>query len=421
MHLSLPLRSFILLPYFVLIIAGLLVPSDGGHGLLSIKSLAFIATTFTIFLYLCSCRKFTPAQVKMFFFLLASLAFFLAWMLISLIYENTPFTSAWDQFKICWLTISVIVISVYLVSEDLISFSTFLKTVIYTNCLYSTLKVTLVLLHIVGVISIWSIVETLGIRFMSMGILGALPRMQTSIDIATPFILFFFLQRKQFGISMNKGFCFYYVLISFAALFLSFSRFLIFVGVLSFLLHAMTLGLSRLMRWVLYFVASCVILVAIIGSDNAYTIIEKRLFSKENRASDKDRVHQIEDLWGEHQEFPLLGKGLGSYVPNNIRDKDILHSYEVQWMAFLMQFGIVGIFFILIGIGVISLKILSRPWTRSKIALFILFLAWLFSGFTNPFLVSLTSGILYTLFLLMGNMMSEQPYMVDNEKRSDLC
>lgn len=401
-QLSIPLKRLLLLPFFLLIISGLLIPSDGGHGILSIKSLAFLSTVGTVILFLFVDKSINRIQFKTICFLLISLTFLLVWMLISLTNDETPLGSAWDQFKIFWITISVFGIATYLVSSGILSFPTLLKVVIYANCLYSTLKMSLVILHVLGVVNLFTVIKILGIRFMSMEILSTLPRLQTSIDIATPFLLFFFLKRKQIGMHLNKYFCLYYLLISTISIFLSFSRFLMFVGLLSIVLHGLTLRLEKIVRIIPIMLFSLIVGIAIIGVENTYTIIEKRFYSKENTGSDLDRVEQIDDLITEHMQFPLFGKGLGSFAENNIRDEDVKHSYEVQWVAFLMQFGLIGISIMLVGIVGLTIKILSRPLNRNKIALFILFLAWLFAGFTNPFLVSLTSGILFTLFYLNG-------------------
>jgi hypothetical protein len=414
-QLSWPLRRVILLPFFLLIICGLLVPSDGGHGILSIKSLAFLSAVVTISLLLLTNKSLNNIQYKTICFLLFSLVFLIGWIFISLAYNETPMASAWDQFKIFWITVSVIAMSLYLVNTNVLSFITLLKTVIYANCLYSTVKIALVFLHIFGVLNIFTVIKFLGIRFMSMDILNTLPRLQTSIDIATPFILFFFLQRKQIGLHLNKYFNRYYLLISALSIFLSFSRFLMFVGLLSVVLHGLTLRFEKVVRIIPAIVLSLILGIAVLGFDNAYAIIENRFFSKASQGSDLDRTEQIIDLMTEHMQFPWFGKGLGSYAENNIRDLDVKHSYEVQWVAFLMQFGLIGISILCVGVVTLSIKILSRPCNRNKVALFILFLAWLFSGFTNPFLVSLTSGILYTLFYLIGIELSQNRKVEDIE------
>jgi len=397
-----PLKSLLLFPYFILIVAGLTVPSDGGHGLLSIKSLSFIATAVGVLLYILLNKKFSIIQFKVVCFIIASMGFLTLWGITSIGYGEISDGNAFDQFKLFFLTVSVVAITIYLVSENIISFATFLKTVLYANFAFSATKISLIILHLFGMIDLWSMVERFGIRVMGMQIVGNVFRFQASIDIATPFLLFFFLQAPLFGISWSKRFRFLYLAISLVAIFLSFSRFLLFVGVLSLILHAVTLRLSTIVRSLPLLVIGLVLGLSWLGLDDAYTVVERRLLSIDNSTSDRIRTDQINAMMEEHETFPFMGKGLGGYATDYIRDDKIRHSYEVQWVAFLMQFGLLGIAAILSALGMIGVTILSLPWTRAKIGLFLMYLCWLLSGFTNPFLISLTSGILYSLFFLAG-------------------
>lgn len=400
------IRTILLIPYFILIIAGLIIPSDGGHGILNIKSLSFLATTLSLILYILLSKKFNIPQFKILCFLFCSLGFFLLWSWVSIVNNEIPSSSAIDQFKIFWLTITVVVISIYLVSEDAISFVTLLKTVFFVNLAYSFSKVLLVVLHLLGLINIWPLFESLGLRFMSMQITGNLFRFQLSNDIVSPYLLFFFLQSKHFGIKWNKSFQMFYLIISIFSIFLSFSRFIILIAMLAVFLHLCTIRMATIIRSIPITLVLLTFLISWIGINTVNEVIEKRFLSAEVLVSDNTRSDQIIALLDEHDRFPLFGKGIGGYTKDNIRDDRILHSYEVQWIAFLMQFGWTGIFLILFPLAVIAMTILSLPVTSSKLALFILFLSWLLAGFTNPFLISLASGILYSLFYLSGKALS---------------
>jgi len=411
------LRSLVIVPYTILIVAGLTVPSDGSHGLLSIKSLAFIFSMLNIILYIIAKKTITSLQLKSLAFLLLSQAFLLTWCFVSLVHNETPLNSTWDQFKIFLLTISVVLATIYLVSENIISFQRMLKTMIYANFAYSFAKLFLVIFHLLGFINMWSVIDKLGVRFMSMGIVGIIPRLQTSIDIATPFFLFFFLQAKNLGIEWKKTFKISFLVISILTIFLSFSRLLLFAGALSLFLHGITLKLETWKKFIPIFTVSLIAAVYLIGVDNVYKIVERRLFSTDTAASDDTRMVQVRALLEEYENYPVFGKGLGGYAENAIRDGKILHSYEVQWVAFLMQFGVVGLTFILFALCLIAVTILKRPFTTAKTSLFVLFICWLLAGFTNPFLISLTSGILYVLFFLTGreiNLQRKQAYEIYN-------
>lgn len=399
---QLTLASFLLLPFFVLIIAGLTVPSDGGHGLLSIKSLSFIGSVLSILIYFCLRKKVNLKQFNLMIFFIISLACINLWGIVGYVIGNTEGPIIFDQFKLFLLTMTVVVITIYLVSDQVITFQTLLKTIILANFFFSTAKISLVFLHILGVLDLWNIVKILGLRIMGMQIIGNVFRFQASIDIATPFLLFFFLQSDRFGIHWKKSFKSIYLIISLVAIFLSFSRYLLFVAMLALCLHFMTLRLSTIIRK-LPLILFCIGLgVFWVGIDNVYSIIEKRVMSFDNSNSDNIRTLQINAMMEEHERYPLLGKGLGGYAESYVRDPQIKHTYEVQWIAFLMQFGILGICIILCALIWIAKEIIYPPFSRTKCGLLLIFLCWLFSGFTNPFLISLTSGILYSLFYLAG-------------------
>lgn len=394
--------SFLLIPFFILIIAGFTVPSDGGHGLLSIKSLAFISSVLSLLLYLSIRKKINWNQFKLLAFFIISLGCMNVWGITGYAIGKTENSIIFDQFKLVLLTVTIVIMTIYLVSDRVITFQTLLKTILLANFSFSTAKITLVLLHIVGFLDLWNIVKLLGLRIMGMQIIGNVFRFQASIDIATPFLLFFFLQSTHFGIQWKKTFKWMYLSISLFAIFLSFSRYLLFVAVLALLFHFITLRLYVMIQKLTVFLICMTIGVLLVGVDNVYTIVEKRVLSIANSNSDNIRRYQIDAMIEEHQIYPLMGKGLGAYAENYVRDTNIKHSYEVQWVAFLMQFGMIGIFLMLIALGFIAKEILSPPFTRTKVGLFVIFLCWLFSGFTNPFLISLTSGILYSLFYLAG-------------------
>lgn len=397
-----PLYPFILFPYFLLMIIGVTMPSDGGHGLLTPKSLLFISSLMGVMIYLLATRQMNISQANTLVFLGVFSSFLFVWLIINLLYGITPPESGVDQFKLFWLTLTVVGLSVYYYEEGILSFSALLKTIVYANCLYSCAKILLVLLHVLGMANMLTIMHKLGVRYMTMAILGNIQRIQTSVDIVTPFLLFFFLHAKKLGIEWRWWFKPFYIITALGAIFLSFSRFLMAVALLGIVLDSFTGRLSAAIRTVTICILLCGVGVWVVGYESAYKIVERRLFSNDNYQSDRTRDDQVKVLLEEHEQFALFGKGLGGYSRELIRDPVIMHSYEVQWVAFLMQFGLFGLTILLIPAALIAVAILNLPITRQKCAVFVMFLWWLSSGLTNPFLISLASGIMYSLFLLIG-------------------
>jgi hypothetical protein len=394
------LSKLLLMPYFVLIGMGLMIPSDGQHGILAPKSLSFVLSAFFFLVYVSLKQKVYFLHLRLLWFFFNLGAFLVFWLLVSLMNDDTTNIARFDQLKLFLVTAFVPLITLYLYEEELISPQQIFKVVIYASFIYALFKVTLVVLHLMHVIDIWKLLRVLGIRFMRMNIYGGLERVQTSVDIATPFLLFFLLQSQRLGLTFSSFFRQAYIFVSITSTFLSFSRYLIFVCGLSFLLYWMTLGLHKIVKIALVLCLLSVVFVCLIGPDTVYKVAERRLFSYDNFQSDQARTSQAETLLKEFHQVPFFGKGLGGYAPDEIRDAELLHSYEVQWVAFLMQLGLVGILILFIPILIIVYSLLKDGFSLVKASFVGIFGLWLLSGFTNPFLISLTSGIIYSLFLL---------------------
>jgi hypothetical protein len=127
---------------------------------------------------------------------------------------------------------------------------------------------------------------------------------------------------------------------------------------------------------------------------------EARFVSDASQISDDLRVEQSKALTAAFLRRPILGAGIGAHTNAVIRDETLSYSYELQWLAFLMQFGILGMsgILLLIGFSARDLVMASHP---AKLWLTLLFLLWLASGFTNPYMTSSFAGGTFSLFLAM--------------------
>jgi len=412
--------SVLFFAYLVMLVLGLILPSDGNHGLFAPKSLAFLATALSFAFYLIAHRTYLREQVKAILLIFFAFAFLIFWYAVGIDQDPLRPSGQYDQFKVFLITLFVPFVSYYMVKQKLISVQRILKTVIYANFAYCSLKVVLMGLHMLHLINLWALLSKFGMRFMSMEIMGNLGRIQTSVDIVTPYLIFFVLQSEPLGFHLSRKFKALYLVVSLISNFLSFSRLLIFAYFISLFLYWMTLRLSSVVKAL---VATSVVLaigIAIATPQKVFQVVEKRLFSSDNYYSDRTRHDQIQAMLGACEENPLFGKGLGGYTASCIRDSLLPHAYEVQWVAFLMQFGLFGLTILLIPIGIIAWKLIEPPITRIKCGFFLLFGLWLVSGFTNPFMISLTSGIIYALFLLAAerlNGRTEEELVQEKPKR----
>lgn len=400
-------RSLFITPYLLLLIAGMMIPSDGSHGIFSIKSLVYISSVIGLTSYVLINGQITLEQTGKMIFFLAALIFLLLWAGISVLRDSTNPGSIYDQLKLLFLTLSVVLMSLYIAGEKLLSYEAFIKTIIYANFAYSVVKLLGIGLYLFGVVDLNSFLTRIGIRYMSMTIYGDVTRLQTSVDIVTPFLLYFVLQSKTLKVEFFPSFKSAFIAVSVLSIFFSFSRFLLAIAAFSFLLHWINLQPARKIGWLAVMTLLAMGIIFWIGLDKIHSAVEMRFFSRSAWTSDAVREMQINSLLAEFKENPILGKGIGSYSERVIRDKMNKHSYEVQWVAFLMQFGMLGLGILFIPVIYIGRQFFSKPFIFVKFSFFLMYLCWLIAGFFNPFLISLTSGIAYALFawtaLRIGN------------------
>lgn len=400
---------FFLIPYFAMIIVGLMSPSDGNHGIMTPKSLSFLGSLLFFLGFIWIKGRATFYQLKMFAFTGAMVTFLMVWLFIGFTNDSLDGGPSLDQFKIFIITIAFVVMTLYAVSESLVLPETIIKVMILSNFTYSLIKLVLILLHFFNIVNMFALMEALDMRFMSMDMTAGLSRFQTSVDIVTPFFILFVLQSERLNLNFSKLFKYIYCIISIFSILFSFSRFLMAVGVCSGFFYCLTLNKKEFLKALTFCSLLIMIFIYSIGIDTFLTIIERRFFSNDSYYSDLTRTQQINALVGQFFEMPYFGMGLGGYVKNFVRDGSIVHSYEVQWVAFLMQFGLIGMGLLLVPIGYIFAQFL-KVFSRVHFSFLALFLIWLLSGFTNPFLISLASGIIYSIFLLAANILNRSKF-----------
>jgi len=123
-------------------------------------------------------------------------------------------------------------------------------------------------------------------------------------------------------------------------------------------------------------------------------------FVRAAESSDTGRTEQARALWGEIKARPILGKGMGAHVATDSRTITQKYSYELQWLAFLMQFGIMGVIGILLLVAastrdLVMAKHPAKPWVL------LLFVLWLLESLTNPHITSSYAGAAFGLFMAM--------------------
>lgn len=386
--------NFIRLSFFLLLAVGIMLPSDGGHGVLSPKSLAFVGAMFSWMFWIVLHPPVKASTQKLLLFFLSSLFVLFTWIVIGSGNDGLAF----DQFKIFLITLSFACMSIYMIQEKCLTFKEFVIFAIGANFIYCLTKTLLAVLHTFHVFNLISLMEKLGLRYMSMEIMGDLGRMQTSVDILTPFILYFVLTSSSWNLSLSKGFKRFYITVAWLSSALSFSRFLLFCALMAHIAFWMTENRKELAASLFKAFLIVMLIIPVVGPEKIYKVVEKRFFSEDNTRSDDVRHEQVHAMMETFEDTPYLGRGLGGYAEKVIRDSRLKYSYEVQWVAFLMQFGLFGMILLLGPIILLLFLILYPPLSRLKASLAVMYMLWILAGFTNPFLISLASGIIYALF-----------------------
>jgi hypothetical protein len=218
------------------------------------------------------------------------------------------------------------------------------------------------------------------------GIGFGLQRLQFPSDIIAPFLIACYVGGKE---KIKDGILLFCIA---TVVFLSFSRFLIAFYLLCTLLRALWIKKADFIT-VLNVVVSAAFVIVFFES------ILSRFASVDTEISDRTRVDQIHYLKIGIKSFPLLGTGIGSEAHDYLRNDKTPYLYEAQWYATTMQMGFIGVFWYVLNL----LLAVYVPLRKNYVAFTVIFLVWVFSGFTNPYLTGLGSAFGLTILLLRCN------------------
>lgn len=111
--------------------------------------------------------------------------------------------------------------------------------------------------------------------------------------------------------------------------------------------------------------------------------------------SDFIRIEQYQYLVSGISDRILLGHGLASYIPFYLRDHVIMYKYELEYLSYIYQFGIIGFILLIGSLIYIFYRIIFNIIKCRKLKLFILlnFLFWGIRPLVNPHFLSSNSGM----------------------------
>jgi hypothetical protein len=406
-------RNLLIFSFNLLTLVALVVP--GGQILgFKIYLVAFILTIFFVVVDLLYITRKFFSKTTFILILLASNLFLLVWLGIGIVSSNATLDGISNSYRLFFMTINYVYISYYLYKNKIIRIFDFFEYIIngaFIFCLIKVIVTACIFLNLVSLPEVMSFLKnTFDYEVVTQDIsTNNLYRFQFQNDTITPILLIVLFLPNYFNLQykLNKLFL---IIIYSISIFISFSRWLWFLGIfltcITFIYQQRSLLSNFTKRsltkknLVSIFYASLILLLITLNINTVSDTFAYRFFEKETVASDEVRESQYQALTSEIGQYPILGKGLGGYTEKIIRDPDNPHYYEMQWLAFTLQIGFLGMFILLIHLFYIGYNIYRIKMKEISLILVLSYLLWLFSGFSNPYMLSPISGIIFTLFLL---------------------
>lgn len=237
-------------------------------------------------------------------------------------------------------------------------------------------------------------------------------RIATSNDILLPFAFFLVLNKKFFNLKLGFYLSTICLIVIVIVGVLTFTRYIwmsMLVVALCYMVFSLKFEMLNLNRFK-FIVTSITLMVSIMP---LYFVLDVKALTKFIfiRFADLYSIHikteQAGYLITGFANAPLLGAGNSAFIDNYIRYERLPFVYETQWIAVLYQFGLIGAITIATLLFLPIFPILKYVLTHLKfpkasLVIFILYILFLLSGFTNPNLFTLNSSVVYFIVYLVS-------------------
>ncbi|MBH1928441.1 O-antigen ligase family protein [Serratia rubidaea] len=242
------------------------------------------------------------------------------------------------------------------------------------------------------------------ISMMKLGVGDSfLTRLEIPMDSVVPIMLYFITKDLILGRGGTTTKFVFILLIISLALTLSrafWAQGVLFIG-LAILLEASFSKIIKISVLSIIFIGILLFFTPL--GDVVYTLIDSRLNNQSiNAASDQERTFQNRALLDAISTHPLLGHGMGYFIPNALRSTTTPYLYETQTLSIVMDFGIIGasvlFFLFLYGCITNALNVNGVKSVKNLFMPLVCFTIWLLSGSLNPFLFGASGGIIIFLF-----------------------
>ncbi|GAA3884345.1 hypothetical protein GCM10022405_07180 [Gibbsiella dentisursi] len=255
------------------------------------------------------------------------------------------------------------------------------------------------------------VTEVWGIEMMTMGTTDSVVgRIQIPMDAATPYFLYFYTKELIEKRKINSFSTIIFSLLCFSML-LTFSRLMWFQTAL-FIIIAVLVEAS-MTRIIIISIVGIIVLALLMYftplGGMITSIIDSRINGQNiNDASDIERLIQNRGIINEIYKYPVLGQGLGHYIPNLTRSASTKYLYETQSLSMVMVFGMLGVFIFLLLIFWLVLPREKKVYKYYGPVFFLFF--WGACGSFNPFLFGASGGVILYLSARFNNI----KFMLEN-------
>lgn len=245
-----------------------------------------------------------------------------------------------------------------------------------------------------------------GMSLMTYSIDGSsLGRIQFLSDFIIPISLYYMM--KIYGSGHFKKIDYFYFLMLCFSVFIGMSRFYWAVSALFIFIGILFNVKGKKFLYVSFLVF--LFLVGASSNDSVQASLEARFSTQKATASDDVRDLQLNLFSKKIYDSPLLGEGLGYYVPEYQQEGDTRYTYELQLPALLMQIGVVGVILLLSVLLIPIMRGIKGAVTIKNILIVnIAFWSWFASGFFNPVLFSSAGGVCYATCIFIMKVASRK-------------
>ena len=393
---SFHLSTLVVGSVLLMIVLSGLYPANGRHHAAQPRALSYILAMVTLLLYVSYRRRLDSTDQKTLLAMATTGIFLFCGLTVAAWVGETSLSNSIGQMRVIIVTVSTCSAVIFVVHHGLVTYQTLLRLILHLTLAYSAIKIGILLGWLIGLYDIREFcLTTLGLKPMmgSFQFFGLI-RFQTALDVLQPYLWFYFLRRDQLDLRLSNRYRWLFGLITGLSILISFSRMLWAITLILTAVSRLTQPRANPIHTLVRAALTTCLVLGVIGATDTGQSIKKRISSRATTNSDGFRLRQVYDMTQKITTRPLLGSGLGASCAYKS------YKAEVQWVAFMMQFGIGGMTIIFLAIMVLFAPYLLKGQLSTNMPYFLLPILWLLAGFSNPYLLSLNSGLMYAIFFL---------------------